>query len=69
MLRSMDSNHLDRQAVEPLFGVGERRARQLMVGLPSIRVGAASSISLTPGELHIEFRAVSDLVPKLVELS
>ena len=27
VLRGMDSSHLDRQAVEQLFGVGERRAR------------------------------------------
>ena len=29
----MDASYLDRQAVEQLFGVGERRARQLM-GMP-----------------------------------
>ena len=33
LLRGMDSSHLDRQAVEELFSVGERRARQLM-GMP-----------------------------------
>ena len=32
-LRSMTSTHLDRAAVEKLFGVGQRRARQLMAGL------------------------------------
>ena len=35
VLRGMDSSHLDRQAVEQLFGVGERRARQLMAGRES----------------------------------
>ena len=30
VLHSMDASHLDRQAAEKLFGVGERRARQLM---------------------------------------
>ena len=33
VLGGMDATHLDRQAVEQLFGVGERRARQLMAGL------------------------------------
>ena len=38
-LRAMTSAHLDRQAVEKLFGVGQRRARQLMAGLDGIRAG------------------------------
>ena len=46
-LRGMDSSHLDRQAVEQLFGVGERRARQLMAGLLGIRAGNAEGIALT----------------------
>ena len=45
VLRGMESSHLDRQAVEQLFGVGERRARQLMAGLPGIRAGNAGAIS------------------------
>ena len=32
-LRAMTSTRLDRQAVEKLFGVGQRRARQLMADL------------------------------------
>ena len=39
----MDATHLDRQAVEKLFGVGERRARQLMTSLPGIRAGNAAA--------------------------
>ena len=45
VLRGMESSHLDRQAVEQLFGVGERRARQLMAGLPGISAGNAGAIS------------------------
>ena len=36
VLRGMDSSHLDRQGVEQLFGVEERRARQLLAGLPHL---------------------------------
>ena len=45
ILRSLEAGHLDRQAVEQLFGVGERRSRQLMAGLPVIRVGNAGAVS------------------------
>ncbi len=48
MLRSMDSSHLDRQTVEQLFGVGERRARQLMTGLLGIRASNAHSVACSP---------------------
>ena len=34
-LRSMTSTHLDRAAVEKLFRVRRRRARQIMAGLAS----------------------------------
>src|SRR3984957_10716928 len=36
-LRAMESTYLDRLAIQKLFGVGERRARQLMEGLPGLR--------------------------------
>jgi hypothetical protein len=36
---------LDRQAVERVFGVRERRARQLMAGLPCLQVGNAVAVS------------------------
>ena len=39
VLRRMDATDLDRQAVQTLFGVGERRAWQLMAGLNGIRAG------------------------------
>src|ERR1019366_7999858 len=44
-LRGMESTHLDRLAVQKLFGVRERRARQLMAGLPGLRAGNAFAAS------------------------
>ena len=38
-LRAMTSAHLDRQAVEKLFRVGQRRARQIMAALEGPRAG------------------------------
>src|ERR1022692_2754268 len=43
-LRGMESSHLDRLAVQKLFGVRERRARQLMAGLPGLRAGNAAAV-------------------------
>lgn len=43
-LRKMESSYLDRQAVEKLFGVQERRARQLMAGLPGLQAGNAFAV-------------------------
>jgi len=40
-LRGMESSHLDRLAVQRLFGV---RARRLMAGLPGLRAGNASAV-------------------------
>jgi hypothetical protein len=44
-LRGMEVSHLDRLAVQKLFGVRERRARQLMAGLEGLRVGNAAAVS------------------------
>jgi len=44
-LRGLEAEYLDRLAIERIFGVRERRARQLMVGLPCIQVGNAVAIS------------------------
>ncbi len=44
-LRGMTTSHLDRQAVQKLIGVRERRARQLMAGLDGIQVGNAFAVS------------------------
>lgn len=46
-LHGMDSSHLDRQAVQKLFGVRERRARQIMTGLEGLRAGNASAVLRT----------------------
>ena len=40
----MTISHLDRQAIEKLFLVRERRARQLMAGLPSLQIGNAFAV-------------------------
>ena len=44
-LRSMTSTHLDLAAVEKLFRVRQRRARQIMAGLEGLRVGNAAAVS------------------------
>ena len=43
-LRGMQSSPLDRLAVQKLFAVRERRARQLMAGLPGLRAGNSSAV-------------------------
>src|SRR5215213_3949051 len=44
-LRGLGTDYLDRQAVERVFGVRERRARQLMAGLPCLQIGNAVGVS------------------------
>ena len=43
-LRVFKSDYLDRKAVEGIFGVRQRRARQLMGGLPTLQIGNALAI-------------------------
>jgi len=43
-LRALQISHLDRLAVEKLFGVRQRRARQIMAGFPALQVGNAVAI-------------------------
>ncbi len=43
-LRALTASHLDRHAVEKLFQVRQRRARQLMAGLPCLQVGNAVAV-------------------------
>jgi hypothetical protein len=43
-LRVLKSDYLDRHAVERIFGVRQRRARQLMSGLPTLQIGNALAI-------------------------
>ena len=40
----MTVSHLDRLAIEKLFRVRERRARQLMASLPGLQVGNAFAV-------------------------
>ena len=44
-LRALDADYLDRQTIERIFGIRQRRARQLMAGLPSVKVGNAVTVS------------------------
>jgi hypothetical protein len=53
-LGSLDVSHLDRLAVEKLFAVRERRARQLMAGLPVIRAGNAFAVDRKALLAHLE---------------
>ena len=43
-LRAFEGAYLDRLAVEKLFGVAERRARQLTAGLAGIQIGNAFAV-------------------------
>lgn len=43
-LRGLEISHLDRLAVQKLFRVHERRARQIMAGLPALQVGNAVAV-------------------------
>lgn len=43
-LRTLDVDYVDRLAVERIFGVRQRRARQLMAGLPCLQVGNAVAV-------------------------
>ena len=44
-LRALDADYLDRQTIERIFGIRQRRARQLMAGLPNVKVGNAIAVS------------------------
>jgi hypothetical protein len=60
-LRGMESSHLDRLAVQKLFAVRERRARQLMAGLPGLRAGNAFAASRQALIARLEETAVGGL--------
>ena len=59
-LRAFKSGYLDRLAVEKLFGVAERRARQLMAGLPGIQIGSAFAVERTAFLARLEQIAAGD---------
>jgi len=57
-LHVLPDSYLDRLAVEKLFGVRQRRARQLMALLPGVRIGNAFAI---------ERRALMEWLQRTVE--
>ena len=56
-LRISKSDYLDRRAVERVFGVRQRRARQLMGGLPTLQIGNALAIPRTAQCCHADPRS------------
>jgi hypothetical protein len=59
-LRVLEISHLDRLAVQKLFGVHERRARQIMAGLPALRVGNAVAVERHALITRLENTVVGD---------
>lgn len=59
-LRELKVSHLDRLAVQKLFGVKERRARQLIAGLPGFRVGNAFAVERPALLARFEATATGD---------
>ena len=59
-LRALGTDYLDRQAVERIFGVRERRARQIMGGLPCLPVGNAVAVSRSALIERLEATKVGD---------
>jgi hypothetical protein len=53
-LRALPAPYLDRHAVEKIFQVRERRARQLMAGLPSLQIGNALAVERSALIEHLE---------------
>lgn len=59
-LRALGNDYLDRQGVEKVFGVRERRARQLMAGLPALQIGNAVAVSRNALIERLETTAAGD---------
>ena len=59
-LRALESSHLDRLAVQNLFRVRERRARQIMAGLPALQVGNAVAVEREALIVRLEKTAGGD---------
>lgn len=59
-LRALPTGFLDRQAVERIFHVRERRARQLMAGLPCLQIGNAVVVGRSALIERLEMTKVSD---------
>jgi hypothetical protein len=56
----LQPEYLDRLAVERIFDVRERRARQIMAGLPCIQVGNAVAVSRASLIQRLETTAAGD---------
>jgi hypothetical protein len=59
-LQGLEISHVDRLAVEKLFGVRQRRARQIMAGLPGLQVGNAFAVERHALISRLENTASSD---------
>ena len=59
-LRALEISHLDRLAVERVFRVRERRARQIMAGLPALQVGNAVAVERQALIFRLENTAAGD---------
>jgi hypothetical protein len=59
-LRELEISHLDRLAVQKLFRVRERRARQIMAGLPPLQVGNAVAVERQALIVRLESTAAGD---------
>lgn len=59
-LRGMEASHLDRLAVQNLFQVRERRARQIMAGLPGLQFGNAFGVERAALIQRLENLAAGD---------
>ena len=66
-LRAMTSTRLDRLAVEKLFRVPQRRARQIMAGLKGLRVGNAAAVSREALIARLERPAATNVRERLLE--
>ena len=63
----MTSTRLDRLAVEKLFRVPQRRARQIMAGLKGLRVGNAAAVSREALIARLERPAATNVRERLLE--
>lgn len=59
-LQALEADYLDRQAVERLFGVRQRRARRLIEGLPCLRIGNAVAVERVALVRRLEAVAAGD---------
>ena len=65
--KSSENPYLDRHSIQKLFRVQERRARQLMAGLPGMQVGNAVAISRSALLSRLEETAAGGLFQEEVK--